>query len=206
VSTIRKFTEQVRWRWVLPLLMVGITSILMIVARREFFQPHGYWFHYHGAGMVTNVFPPAYLLAIVLNGPAMFPFLQIHSELLNIREIDLTCLPAVAVFWFLFGWGLDRRLAKCPPLSPKWIRATLSGSAFLLVLLFVLVLGNHLWFQGRFALNSYSRHGLWASGLDGFIYMPWLLTLLVYFGHKLWTTVFRYDSLTITVSRLTTDN
>ena len=181
-------------------MMVGITSSLMVLARREFFQPHGYWFHYRGAGTVRNVFPPAYLFAVLLNGPAMLPFLHRHFTALDVEGTDLSCLPAVAVLWFLVGWGLDRRSAKLPPMGPRWLRLTLSGSAFVLVFLFLLVFSNHLWFEGGLALNSYSRHGLWASGIDSFIYMPWLFAFMVYFGYRFWTTLFQRGSLVATES------
>lgn len=170
----------------LPVIMVLVTTVLAVITHWQWYQPSNPFLRFEGTQRSAR--PPAHLLAVILNGPAMSSFVEIRRPALWFRDIDLECLPAVAVMWFLIGWAFERRLRRLPSLGPKWIRRLAFGFAGLTFLLMCLFFCSFVWISGRLVFRDYRQYGLWASGFDFFVFFLWNAAITIYFGRKFWAT------------------
>ena len=182
-----------RWRILLPVLMTALSVYLMLLAKE---QQHLFW------KMGTGWEVPARVLNSLVNGPGFSfgglipaPIPHALNERLN---YDGDRLLGIALFWFLIGLSIDRRISKQAVDSDHPILAIiLFTSAALVCCVFGFGFMTHLfcpsqyescWELGRntiwVVLRIIVRHPLrtWAS-MD-LMASVWLLTLCIYFATR----------------------
>ena len=108
----RRFTR-VRWRILLPILMLVLSSFLMVVARKQ--QP---MLRKMGTGWEV----PARVINALVNGPGFYVStligilipvqLPIPGSLNKNLSYDAERLWGILVFWFFIGLAIDRRTSK----------------------------------------------------------------------------------------------
>ena len=184
-----------RWRILLPVLMTALSVYLMLLAKE---QQHLLW------KMGTGWEVPARVLNSLVNGPGFFfgglipaPIPHALNERLN---YDGDRLLAIALFWFLIGLSIDRRINKQAldshhPLFAA-ILFTCAALRSLRVWLWVYdppLLSRRLGFfllldQGRntiwLVLKIIVRHPLRTWAAMDLMASVWLLTFCIYFGKR----------------------
>lgn len=187
VSTIRKFVGRVRWRWVLPITMVGITSMLLVWSGIQQMAPSPV-----ACGDCGDMRPPAMVVALSLNGPALY-FGQLEEippvHVFGIEIYDVGALLPIFAFWFLVGLTIDRGSKGETLLKSRWLRSRFS----LLGLLSCLVMGwwftskiDQWAFDPRIAIHMLGLIGLWTADLSKVVQLPWCLFGIIYFTRTLW--------------------
>ncbi len=96
--------KRVRWRVVLPVVMLIVSTLLMLLAQKQ--QPM-LW------KMGTGWEVPARIINCIINGPgfyltALVP-VPMPSGLGSHLDYDGTRLLGIVLFWFLIGLSIDRR-------------------------------------------------------------------------------------------------
>lgn len=184
-----------RWRILLPVLMTALSVYLMLLAKE---QQHLLW------KMGTGWEVPARVLNSVVNGPGFFfgglipaPIPHALNERLN---YDGDRLLAIALFWFLIGLSIDRRINKQALDSHHPLfAAILFTCAALVCCVFGFGFMTHLfcpggsdfsscWDQGRntiwLVLKIIVRHPLRTWAAMDLMASVWLLTFCIYFGAR----------------------
>jgi hypothetical protein len=178
-SGMQKWLSRVRWRYMLPVAMVTVSAYLMMFAATQ---------NWRLGGAGSGLFPPATTINFILNGPSYFVFRNVRLPD-NIQEClgyEGGALFGVAIFWFLIGRALDRRIAGVV-LAESYPRFTvclwlvsaiaLGGITAYGVLHSNWVSDPGLAWQATTRLPLYSRFTveaiflLWISGLTG--YFAW---------------------------------
>jgi hypothetical protein len=97
---------QVRWRIVVPVVMLAVSVLLMVLAKKQ--EPM-LW------KMGTGWEVPARILNCIINGPGFYltPLIPVPlpSSLDSHLDYDGARLLGIAFFWFLIGLSADRRRA-----------------------------------------------------------------------------------------------
>ncbi len=168
---------RVRWRVVLPLVMLTVSTLLMLIAVKQ--QPM-LW----KAGTGWEV--PARVLNFIVNGPGFYPFVPvpIPRSVNSHLNYDGARLLGIVVFWFLIGWSLDRRrtgqsLGQNHPI--------LAGILFIFGAIACGVCGFGL-AVAEFGDASFwmiiARFPLWSSGSVTLAFVIWLIALCAYFCRR----------------------
>ena len=183
-----RLIRQVSWRYVLPLIMVITSAYLMVLATSQEWTISGW-------GMGWNV--PARNLNTVLNAPVWFinsffnPHLRFPEPIAEWLDGDGPRLPWIALFWFLLGLTLDRRLEGKRLVDSSPFCATLLflvGAVASFAALTWLIHGIDIWPtipRVQQLVQLYGWHPLWRSGLWGVWSLTvWLLAFFLYFTWK----------------------
>lgn len=95
---------RVRWRVVLPIVMLIVSTVLMLLAKKQ--QP---MLRKMGTGWEV----PARILNCAINGPGFgfsaFIPAPMPRSMNSYLDYDGGRLLGIVLFWFLIGWSLDRR-------------------------------------------------------------------------------------------------
>jgi hypothetical protein len=180
----------VRWARVLPVLAVGITSVLMILAAK---QNEEIWATYARHSDTPQEFQaPARLFAQILNGPGFFfTVWRGGFEAFGLYFSDVGRLLGVVLFWCWVGWALDRRLrGTCAPfIRSRLVRGSLYATLLGLSCMFagliledlhsrMLFPAGHVW---RFVVAVGLRYSAW----NFYVFLLWTFAFVLYFGRKL---------------------
>ncbi len=203
VSAIRRLAEEVRWRWFLPIGMVGITFALVTDTVVKYLGLDSPIRRYDMPG---DMEPFSLLLAKALNGPA-FPSFLIRGGHVETVLGKLTWIPVVFGFWFVVGLALESKL-KHPR---QWlIRRPRTRVIVFLFLLSICgwLLYREVWLL-RFVYRPsemrllFPRLRWWTPGLSIIPQSIWCLIGIAYFSTKLWNTLASRQQLTTIDQRLT---
>jgi len=97
----------VRWRILLPLIMTLLSAYLMVLAKRQ--QPT---LRKSGTGWEV----PARVLNAMINGPGFyfgrFIFIPLPHAVNESLSDDGERMFGIAIFWFVIGLSIDRRVSK----------------------------------------------------------------------------------------------
>ena len=183
----------VRWARVLPIVALGITFALMIIAAKQEVQICATYAR--NSDTPQEFQAPARLFAQLLNGPSFyFAVWRGGFEAFGLYFSDVGRLPAIVLFWYWVGWVLDRRVRgnRAPFVRSRLLRGILYGALLGLSCLFAgLVLEqlrSHMLFPS--VLWFYMVHvGLRSSALGFCVALLWACAFVVYFGWKLIITL-----------------
>lgn len=107
MQTAFRAIARVRWRILLPVLMLALSSFLMVLEKIR--QPMI-------AGWGTGWEAPARVVNSLINGPGFYLSahvpLPIPDTLLRSLNYDADRLLGIGFFWFLIGLSVDRRRSK----------------------------------------------------------------------------------------------
>ena len=186
-------TRQIRWIWVLPISMVGLTALLILLNAR---QEAEFWAAHRGfTDTPWEIQQPARLFAILLTGPGFLLSFWMPGIYVSGKYYEVGRLLGVAFFWAGIGWLLDRRLRglRTPVIPPRWIRALLYSGLLTFSITVIWALLSGLQSQEMLPAPLLWRilevFGLRASVLNQYADLCWAVVGVVYFGSKLVTTV-----------------
>lgn len=187
VSTLRKFAEHVRWRWVLPVIMLAITTILLLIAGDQNSKPNPSWRY----DMVSDMYPPALVIARLVNGPGLGPSLfgtQVRLYALHLQSPF--SLVFVAIFWFFAGAALEKklrrqRLIRSPRLRLSLCVLGLLWSGYIFCWTWIAVRWTHYELGWTFWKREFQFDGLWTPGINRILVLLWALGFIFYFGCKI---------------------
>jgi hypothetical protein len=107
MGTIPQRIAGIRWRILLPAMMTTLSTYLMLVAKRE---------QYMLRGMGTGWEAPARVLNSLINGPGFLLGgvirIPIPHALKENLSFDSDRILGIALFWFLIGLSIERRLSR----------------------------------------------------------------------------------------------
>ena len=170
---------KLHWRALLPVLMLGLSTVLMVLAEKQ--QPML-------RGMGTGWEVPARVVNALLNGPGFYlgrliP-IPIPDTLNRNLNYDADRLPGIGVFWFLIGLSIDRRkdkraLDRQHPVSAGvlFTVAMLSSGFFGFGLGFARFLDLTFW-------RLIAEHPLRSSASMAIELVSWLLVFFAYFARR----------------------
>jgi hypothetical protein len=106
-NSIPEVIATLRWRFLLPILMVALSASLMVLAEKQ--QPTL-------RGMGTGWEVPARVINSFVNGPGFYLGVLIPTPIPESLDrslnYDANRLVGIAAFWFLVGLSIERRRNK----------------------------------------------------------------------------------------------
>jgi len=189
-TNIRGYVQRVRWRWVLPVVMVGTTAMLLVLAGYELSERNSS----DRYDLVYGMNPPAVIIARAINGPGYSPSTSLGDVPFHrFQVLEPSRLLPVLVFWSIVGLALEKRLQHQFLAKRRWHRFAisligLSGSVCILWTSFNDVRFFYQ-FYGKleYFLLEVRQIGLWAHGLNALLVLLWATGFTAYFSWKLLT-------------------
>jgi hypothetical protein len=167
---------EVRWKLVLPIVMVFLSTFLMLITHQQQLA-------HRGMGTGLNV--PARTINFMINGPGFwfFPRMGLPDEVDRALANDGGRLFGVTVIWVLIGLGLDhRRENRDLSRQRPWLALALFGIAAIIFAAFAGLFG--VWFYRSYEWELPWRYVLWQYATATFGFAIWSLVLFAYFARR----------------------